>query len=144
MKKIDRYIIPILFALIMGFISAFYIYKEYKSNNIYYIQIGAYSSLNNLNNNLSSIANKIILKDDNLYHAYVGITTSSDNAKKIKDYYERLGKKIYIKEMKVKNDNFKIELAQYDILLKNAQSDEEIKNILETIIARYNEIYNNT
>lgn len=79
-----------------------------------------------------------ILQVDGIYN-YIGMTTDIKNANKIKDIYSTHGKKITINESEIENNDFYNELLQYDILLKNTDDYEQIKKILETILATYQE-----
>ena len=142
MKK--DYLIPIFIAILIGFISANYIYKEYKNtttNNkdIYFIQISASNTLNDNTNT----KNTLTLKEDDKYYTYIGMTSNKDIANKIKEIYKKDNIDLYIKKKNIDNINFITELEQYDILLKGTDTKEEIDNILKSILSSFEENTNN-
>lgn len=136
-------LITIFLAIILGYICASFILEEYRLsnfedfNNIYYLQIGAYNKLDNALADLTSITNKKVIKEDDKYYSYIGITSSIDNANRIKKLYKEQGINVYIKEKYLNNKDFIYDLEQYDILIKNAKSKEEIDKVLETILSSY-------
>lgn len=141
MKK--RIFIPILFAIILGYLCANYVLAEYndqdsKYNIIYFLQSGAY-----LNKESSVDDNKdlkkVTVEENNKYYSYIGMTTNKKMAEKIKKLYEDKGIIIYIKEINIDNYDFVESLRQYDILLENSKNLDEINSVLEAILADYEE-----
>ena len=137
-----KILLPILLAIVFGYLCANYVYALYKeednTTNVYFLQEGVYKSLESVEE-LKNLPSKLILKEDDKYYVYVGITSSLDQAKMIKNIYENNNINLYIKEKIIDNDSFLSELEQYDILLKNAKSFEEINNVFETVVATYEE-----
>lgn len=140
-----NFIIPIVSAILLGYLCANFVISEYVSTNtqvdniVYYLQISASDTEDNTTN--PNIKNKIVIKEDK-YYTYIGMTMDKEIANKIKDIYSNLGIDVYIKEKHL-NNKFISELEQYDILLKNASSKEEIDSILSSILSSYEEILNN-
>ena len=141
-----KFFVPILLALLLGYICASFILIKYSDNKeidivkkVYFIQGGVYNSLDNSKNDFKNINNKLILKDNDRYYVYLGITYSKKMADKVKKIYKENNINTYIKEISVDNNSFLLELEQYDILLKNSKSKGEIDSILETILATYEE-----
>ena len=89
--------------------------------------------------NIQNISPKIIHYDDSKYYVYLGITKDEDNAKKIKKIYSQKGYNIYIKEVKLNNEEFYNNVTQFDLLLNNTNNSNEILKITEVVLANYEE-----
>ena len=139
------FIIPIVSAVILGYICANYVINEYENpnndNSIYFLQIGVSDKEDN--DKYKDIKNKITIKENNLYYTYIGITMDKNIANKIKKIYRNNDIDIYVKKKKYDNDTFISQLEQYDILLKNVTSKQEIDNILNSILSTFEENLNN-
>ncbi len=137
-----RFIIPILLAVILGYLCANYVLALYEenntTNNIYFLQVGAYKNKESIDE-FKNINNKITIKEDNKYYTYIGITSSSEEANYIKKLYKQNNIEVYIKEKSVNDISFLTKLKQYDILLKSRKTFDEINSVLETILATYEE-----
>ena len=143
-----NFLIPILSAILFGYLCASFILINYSDNKatdslkkIYFIQGGVYNNPDNSKEDFKNINNKLVIrnKDDNKYYVYLGITYSKKMADKVKKIYKENNINTYIKEISIDNKNFLLELEQYDILLKNSKTKEEIDSVLETILATYEE-----
>lgn len=106
----------------------------------YFLQEGIYSSKKIMEENIQNISPKIINYDDSKYYVYLGITKDEDNAKKIKKIYSQKGYNIYIKEVKLNNEEFYNNVTQFDLLLNNTNNSNEILKITEVVLANYEEI----
>ena len=89
--------------------------------------------------NIQNISPKIINYDNSKYYVYLGITKDEDNAKKIKNIYSQKGYNIYIKEVKLNNEEFYNNVTQFDLLLNNTNNSNEILKITEVVLANYEE-----
>ena len=144
-----NFLIPILAAIILGYICATFILNEYDldaatiDNSVYFLQVGAYNNLDSSKNDLTNIKNKITVKENNKYYSYIGITASSIQADKIKNMYAKNNIPVYIKKNNIENNDFINQLIQYDILLDNSKNIEEINSILQTVLASYEELLTN-
>lgn len=114
-----------------------------KNNTYYFLEEGVYSSPEILENNVSKITQKVISKNNNYYYVYIGITKDIDIAEKIKDLYEERGYKINIKEKKLKNEEFSNNVTQFDILLEEATTFDEVLTIEKIILSNYDDLINN-
>lgn len=86
---------------------------------------------------------KTSIKDyDNLY-IKKGISRDLETANKIKSILEEQNKKVTIKEKYLTNKEFKETVTQFDNLINETSSHEEILKIEETVIATYEEILRN-
>lgn len=142
-----RFILGILITMVLGVVTAKVVYSktilknDLKENNlIYFLQLGVYIDEDTMNDDIKNIENKLILQEDNKYYVYVGISKSKNNLKKISKLYENKGYSLYIKEQIVMNNEFLINLEQFDKLLKEANSMEEISTINSVILSSYEEM----
>ena len=106
----------------------------------YFLQEGVYTSKEIMEENTKNIAIKAIEKQNDKYYVYLGITKNEKIAKKIKNIYEKKGYQIYLKEVKLNNEEFSSNIAQFDLLLNSTEKDDEILTIIEVILANYEEI----
>ena len=91
----------------------------------------------------SKITQKVISQNKEYYYVYIGITKNIDIAEKIKKLYEDKGYKIKIKEMRLKNEEFSHNVSQFDILLKEAKTFDEVLTIEKIILSNYDDLINN-
>lgn len=106
----------------------------------YFLQEGVYSSSEVMHENVKDLANKLTVKEDNKYYVYLGITKSKENAQKIKKIYDEMGYSTYIKEVNLSNDEFSSNVEQFDILVKESSSTDDVLTIEEVVLANYDEI----
>ena len=140
-------IIMIIFVIVLGIFSGKVIYDKFSvyafnTNNfdtIYMLQLGVYSNKNMLNNDTKDIVNKLVVKENNNYYVYVGISKDKDNLKKISKIYNKLGYNLYVKEENINDEYFLNNLEQFDILLKSSTTDDEINSINSVILSSYEE-----
>jgi len=137
-----QFLVPIITVILLAFLCANFVYEKYRKDslpegNVYFIQQGVYSNKESIKNIAASY---ITIEQDNKFYTYVGMTTSLENAEKIKKMYEKKNMPIYIKSENIQNQEFLNELSQYDVLLQNTEKEEEVTNILETILSTYEEI----
>lgn len=145
-------IIWIITCIIIGLIMGKIMFDQYDKKDttkvssnqveekVYFFQIGAYSNLENMKNASSKYENYIYIEKDNKYYAFIGITKSEENKEKLKNYFESLSYDIYIKEINLTNASFLEILDQYDLLLKEAKTNQEIKEVNKSILAKYEEM----
>lgn len=139
-----NFLISIMCALLLGFLCANFIFKEYKdnemvfglSNTIYFLQYGVYTNMDSADIKTEKY---IEVEEDGKHYVYVGMTTDKDNAEKIQNSYKQKGIDLYIKQNYVSNKEFVSELSQYDILLSSSKTDEEMNSILATVLSSYEE-----
>ena len=147
-----KYLFPIITSLILGSVLSYFIINQYEdldslavssnAETLYYIQRGAYSDKDNMENNMKEFEYYIYNVEDNLYHTYIGISQSEENALKIQNYYKSLGYDTEIKEKITDNKDFINILRQYDELLSGTSDNESIKIICKQVLSRYEELVN--
>lgn len=138
------FIIPLLAAIFVGFLSSRMVYaiynpKKQSNYNSYFIQYGVYSDENVLKEELKKLKAYTISKEKDKTYVYLGITTKKDNADKIKKVYEKKGIETYIKRRNVASIEFLKNLEQYDILVDSVSKDEDLISILNVILSTYEE-----
>ena len=129
---------------------AYFIIKQYENmpalavsaqaENLYYIQRGVYSDLDNMKKNMQDFTQYIYNVENNQYYAYIGITTSKENALKIQNYYKSVGYDTFLKDKITDNEEFINILKQYDELLSKTEDNESIKVICNQVLAKYEEL----
>jgi len=149
MKKI---IVPILSCVLVGFLFCNIMFNQYEkdeivntssnviSENVYFIQVGVYSEEENMKKAMENTSKYIYQKENDKYHVYVGMTKEQENVNKLKGYFEKQSYNVYVKEIQVTNRAFLDMLAQYDLLLKEATSDESISTVQKSVLAKYEEL----
>ena len=143
-----KFIISIILVIILGIVSAKSVYSLSNSINdknlYYFLQLGVYDDLGTLNHDTKNIDDKLVLKEDNNYYAYVGISKNKNNLNKISKLYSNLGYNLIIKNKKVINEEFKVNLEQFDKLLKSTNDLEELKKIMAVVLSSYQEMVINS
>lgn len=145
-----KYLFPIFVSLILGTFMAYFIIRQYEdmpalavsseAETLYYIQRGVYTDMNGMTDSMKDFTHYIYNVEDNQYYAYIGITTSKENALKIQNYYKSLGYDTFLKEKITDNDDFISILKQYDELLSKTDDNESIKVICNQVLAKYEEL----
>lgn len=143
-KKI---ILSVVFTMLSGIATAKVVYSktissdDKKSNNtVYFLQLGVYTNKNSMQLDTKSIENKIVIQENDKYYVYVGISKSKKNLEKISKLYKNDGYSLYIKEMSVLNNEFLVNLEQFDKLIESAKTNEEINTINMVILSSYEEM----
>lgn len=149
MKKIIKsVIIPLLFAVVLGFYGAKIVYGFNRvkktiseiSHNAYAIQYGVYKDPSTLEKTLSSLDDYVVSLEDDKYYVYLGFTTDYSNLSKIRDMYKNMGVDVYIREVLIKNEEFINNLEQFDVLLDNVNGTTDILAINSAILSSYDEM----
>jgi opacity protein-like surface antigen len=143
-KKI---ILSVVFTMLLGIATAKVVYSktissdDKKSNNtVYFLQLGVYTNKNSMQLDTKSIENKIVIQENDKYYVYVGISKSKKNLEKVSKLYKNDGYNLYIKEMSVLNNEFLVNLEQFDKLIESAKTNEEINTINMVILSSYEEM----
>lgn len=108
-----------------------------QNEKIYVLQEGVYSNLESLNRNTKDINPKVIVKENNQYYVYIGISKSLNQIKKIKKVYNKKGYSTYQKEIDINDKEFLVNLEQYDLLLDSAKTSDDILAIQEVVLSNY-------
>jgi len=144
-----KYLLTIIISLLVGFLLSFYMLKEYESIDIipvfntketaYLVQQGVYSSMESMQENTSHLTDYIYSVIDNMYYVYIGISLESDNVEKIQEYYKNKDINTIIKTTTISDNDLINSLKQYDIVLKETDEEETIKEIIKQTLSKYKE-----
>ncbi len=134
--------------VVLGAICGNYLYEKapesisvfWEDDTYYFLQEGAYSSKKIMQENVKDLTNKLTTFEDNKYYVYVGITKNKKNALKIQKIYEDMGYQIYIKEVVLDNEEFANNVTQFDLLVNESESSEDVLTVEEVVLANYEEI----
>ena len=134
--------------VVLGAICGNYLYEKapesisvfWEDDTYYFLQEGAYSSKKIMQENVKDLTNKLTTLEDNKYYVYVGITKNKKNALKIQKIYEDMGYQIYIKEVVLDNEEFANNVTQFDLLVNESESSEDVLTVEEVVLANYEEI----
>lgn len=143
----------ILSAIVIGIALAKFMFLQYDSKEditlpvgsgfdeveMSFLQVGVYSSKENMEKNLSTLENYIYVLEDEKFYVYVAITNNSSNSIKLKGYFEEEGYIIYEKKLKVTNSEFIEEIAKYDDLLDKTTDNKAIRVIISNVLTKYKE-----
>lgn len=143
-------LVPVILAVIIGFFMAKLVFSQYEtqelqtvfneSQSVSMIQVGVYSSKENMEKNTSDFAYYIYNEEAGKYYVYIGITKNNANLDKLKVYYQNLGYDIYIKTVEIDNRKFLEVLEQYDNLLSKTEDEDTIKTICSKVLQNYKEL----
>jgi multidrug efflux pump subunit AcrB len=143
-------ILPAILCVLVGFFMSNFMFTQYQkedtittsstTNSVYFMQIGVYSSLDNMKENLKNIETYIYEEKNNLYYAYVGIVKNENNLEKVEGYFKSLDYVIYRKEKTVSNVAFQEVLSQYDLMLEETEDSKTIGTIMSQVISKYEEL----
>ena len=141
-KTIIKGIIFIIIGFILGQIlfgeKIELIKKLQKGDTYYFLEEGVYNNSNSIQNN--NIYRRIVENKDNKYHVYIGITRDKEVLEKLKSIYKKENINVTIKEIVLESNEFKTNVEQFDLLIRNTKDDSQILTIEEVVIANYQEI----
>lgn len=139
-------LLTIILAILIGFLMTKFTYSQYETdyslktvfnNNeeLIFLKYKTVQSLDDIN-----LENYIYSVEEDTYHIYIGITSSNENAEKLKEYFAK--KEYIVNEVSIYVDNkeFLELIKQYDALLKEVTDDTVIETINKTILEKYKEL----
>lgn len=134
-------------SIIIGFIIGKFIFMNKdimilsKEKDLYYfLQEGVYYDNNILENSMTNIKHKIFERKNEKIHVYVGITKDLEVAEKLINIYSNNNISISIKKKEISNNEFKNNIDQFDLLIKESNDADEILTIEEVVLANYEEV----
>ena len=141
-----KLIIPITLSIFIGSYLGFLLFKQYKTTSqsvfyettpIYFLQQGVYTKKESMQENTKNLTDYIYSLEDGQYRVFVGITTSRENADKIKTIFNNKKIELYIKESTINETSFVEKLKQYDELIGATKDESVIMGILKQILGEY-------
>ena len=143
-----KFVISIVIVIFLGIISARSVYSLSNQTEdkytYYFLQLGVYDDIDSLNDDTKIVEDKIVLKEKDKYYVYVGISKDKNILNRISDLYKNYGYNLLIKNKKITNEEFIINLEQFDKLLKQTNELEELKKIMAVILSSYQEMVINS
>ena len=132
-NKIIKIIFPILLSIILGAVSGKIVSKIYAEKTtdtlnsvaLYIIEEGTYNDESNLRLTGNTI-DYAYYKEDDKYKKIIGITQDEENVAKIINTYNIDGE---VSKYLLTNKEIASKITTYDILLKTATSEDEIKQM---------------
>lgn len=111
-----------------------------ENTEIYFIQLGVYSSKESMEENVKDIAYYIYSEQDGQYYVYIGMTASESNKEKLSSYFHNIGYDTYAKKYEINNTAFLEILKQYDLMLENTNEGSTISAICSQVLGKYEEL----
>lgn len=131
MNKKILLILIIITCLFSCSIFGLYKRKSVVKNKYYLLQVGAYKNYDSISKKTKEYENYLVLKEDDLYKLYIGITKDNEVYRKLVNLYTNTSS-IYKKEITLSNQKFDDTLTKYDSLIKNSEDIKEINLIIKS------------
>ncbi len=131
MNKKFLLILIIITCLFSCSIFGLYKRKSVVKNKYYLLQVGAYKNYDSISKKTKEYENYLVLKEEDLYKLYIGVTKDKEVYKKLVNLYANTSS-IYKKEITLSNQNFDDTLTKYDSLIKNSEDIKEINLVIKS------------
>lgn len=131
MNKKFLLILIIITCLFSCSIFGLYKRKSVVKNKYYLLQVGAYKNYDSISKKTKEYENYLVLKEDDLYKLYIGVTKDKEVYKKLVNLYASTSS-IYKKEITLSNQKFDDTLTKYDSLIKNSEDIKEINLVIKS------------
>ena len=131
MNKKFLLILIIITCLFSCSIFGLYKRKSVVKNKYYLLQVGAYKDYDSISKKTKEYENYLVLKEEDLYKLYIGVTKDKEVYKKIVNLYDSTYS-IYKKEITLSNQKFDDTLTKYDSLIKNSEDIKEINLVIKS------------
>lgn len=131
MNKKFLLILIIITCLFSCSIFGLYKRKSVVKNKYYLLQVGAYKNYDSISKKTKEYENYLVLKEEDLYKLYIGVTKDKEVYKKLVNLYASTSS-IYKKEITLSNQKFDDTLTKYDSLIKNSEDIKEINLVIKS------------
>lgn len=140
-KKIKKFLFPFFLSTICGSICGFLVYDIYASSlsdilissKIYVVEAGEYESYDVMRVN-SLASDYVYYEEDGVYRTIIGMTKNVDNIDKIKNSYPYSS---IVSEYYTDDTDLEKLVLQYDGVLENCVSDEEVKRVILEFLGEF-------
>ncbi len=139
MNKKFLLILIIITCLFSCSIFGLYKRKSVVKNKYYLLQVGAYKDYDSISKKTKEYENYLVLKEEDLYKLYIGVTKDKEVYKKLVNLYASTSS-IYKKEITLSNQKFDDTLTKYDSLIKNSEDIKEINLVIKSELKFLEEI----
>ena len=143
-----KFLVPIALSIVIGLFFGKVFFDNYKGSSltvfdekdkVYMLQAGVYSSIDKMSASFKNYKKFLYIESADGYHLYLVVTKSKEIASKIKEYYEKKGYSIYVKETILDNNQFLSVLGEYDKII-NITSLDDIPEVEKIVISNYKEM----
>ena len=131
MNKKFLLILIIITCLFSCSIFGLYKRKSVVKNKYYLLQVGAYKNYDSISKKTKEYENYLVLKEEDLYKLYIGVTKDKEVYKKLVNLYASTSS-IYKKEITLSNQKFDDTLTKYDSLIKISEDIKEINLVIKS------------
>lgn len=131
MNKKFLLILIIITCLFSCSIFGLYKRKSVVKNKYYLLQVGTYKNYDSISKKTKEYENYLVLKEEDLYKLYIGVTKDKEVYKKLVNLYANTSS-IYKKEITLSNQKFDDTLTKYDSLIKNSEDIKEINLVIKS------------
>lgn len=131
MNKKFLLILIIITCLFSCSIFGLYKRKSVVKNKYYLLQVGAYKNYDSISKKTKEYENYLVLKEEDLYKLYIGVTKDKEVYKKLVNLYANTSS-IYKKKITLSNQKFDDTLTKYDSLIKNSEDIKEINLVIKS------------
>ena len=109
---------------------------------VYLLSIGSYPNKKQMEKELTKVDTYLVEEENDIYFAYIAITSNEKNYDKLKKYYIKKGFKVTQRQKILKDDEFMKTLEKYDLLLEKSTEDTTIPKLEKELIKKYKEVNN--
>lgn len=110
------------------------------NDKIYMIKYGSYDSFDKMANELTDIDRYIYIENNKKFNAYVGASTTRENAQKIVDIYALKNIKLTLEKVTINNEEFIQNLNEYEKLLDATDDEKSLLIIQKQIMSCYEQL----
>lgn len=108
--------------------------------NLYMLKINTYNNISEMNDKITNFDRYIYIEENDKVTAYVAISTSLKNIKKIQSIYNKKNINLTIDEVLINNDEFIQNLNEYEKLLDLAEDEKSLLMIQNQILSCYEQM----
>ena len=112
-------------------------------DGVYMLKYGIYDSFDLMINDMSSIERFVYIKENEKYKVYIAISKSMDNINKIKKIYENKNNNLEIEQVNIDNNEFILNLDEYEKLLDACEDEKSILIVVNQILSCYEKLVSN-
>lgn len=135
---------PILLAVFVGCVCAFYLFKNVENKtiiapkyNAVAIQIGVFKDADNAEK-MSDTYGGLVFKEEDLYRVYYSILNKDENIEYVTSYLTDKGINFFLRDLKVKEEFLK-ESSEYELAMAKTKGEGKLA-INEEILNMYKEV----
>ena len=140
----------ILLALVSGALLGKFTFDKYENvdikqvisvnDKVYALKYGTFGNTEQMSEEISNVERYIYIEEENRVTAYVGITTTKENADKLKVIYDKKNVPTSIEKISINNEEFIQNLNEYEKLLDATDDDNSLLIIEKQILSCYEQL----